>query len=359
MKRLLALLSCLVLVLGLCACSKNDQPIEDQPQVQVARFDCHEFNLEGQYFTDNILLSINLTSDFESTDQSVLLIQDNKYYIGEFKRKDAEGNVNKTVSVFELNDPDFNIVNDCSKVSPAWSISNASMTDENSYMRIFYTEISGYTIGMSIVNTDKSTLSIDDALQNLAFMLNEECTAPLPLEEQSVVVEGTLDSPARVGEWVSTVIYNPVVGEYEPVCISITGVDTGYLADKVVEDYNNSLDQYNSDIRPRELTSADNQWAVYRYSIFFPSSYTTEGKITGVIAPITYCNKKDDAGGAVGGNLNITESLLDISPEMKNVKAGTIWTGGVGFYEIPISVNSEYLIKIAPGEGITTKYFKP
>lgn len=363
MKKWIAILGCLTLVLGLCACSKKPtEPIEgEQPQIQVARFDCHEYDLETNQFTDNILLALNLTSDFESTDKSVLLIQDNKYYIGEFKRKDAEGNVNKTVSVFELTDDSFSIAHECSRVSDSWTISNASLNDDpDSYMRVFYTEIGKYTIGMSIVNTSKEPLSIDDALQNLAFMVNEECTAPLPIEDQSVIVEGSLESPARMGEWVSTMVYNPVVDDYEPICVCITEVETGYLADKVIKDYNNSLGWKRTSEKVSLQHDRDCCWAVYRYSVFFPSSFTTNssGKIDADIQiPITFCNIKDDGAG-INGYLNLQSSLRDISPEMVNIKAGTIWSSGEGWYEIPKTAN--YLLKITPSvNSENTKYFKP
>lgn len=360
MKKWIAILGCLSLVLSLCACSKEStELIEEQPQIQVARFDCHEYDLEYNQFTDNILLALNLTSDFESTDPSVLLIQDNKYYIGEFKRKDTEGNVNKTVSVFELNDDNFSIAHDCSRVSDSWTISNASLADDsNTYMRVFYTEIDKYTIGMSIVNTSKEPLSIEDALQNLSFMVNEECEAPLPLEDQSVIVEGSLESPARLGEWVSTMVYNPAVDDYEPICISITEVETGYLADNVIKDYNNSKDIAHRNEKVYLQHEVDCQWAVYRYSVFFPSSFTMNGnRITDIQIPITFCNIKDDGAG-IKGYLNLQYTLRDISPEMINVKAGTIWTSGEGWYEIPKDAN--YLLKITPDSNSeNTKYFKP
>lgn len=358
MKKLLTVLSCFILGVSLCACNKEPEPSTDeQPQIQVARFDCHEYNIEGQYFTDDILVSINLTSDFEATDQSVLLAQDNKYYIGEFKRKDAEGNVNKTVSLFEYNDSEFNFATDCSKVSQNWSISNSSIENDDAYMRIFYTEKNGYIIGMSIVNTSKDPLSIEDALQNVEFMVNETCTAPDPIEEQSAVVEGSLSSPARLGEWVSTMLYNPEVGTYEPVCISVTKVETGELADRVVTDHNNLLDLYAGDQPSQILNPTDCIWAVYRYEVYFPTSFTAEKNITGITVPITFCNINDDDGG-ISGYLELQQSLLDISPSMKNVKPGTIWSEGVGFFEIPINAN--YLIKITPDDNpANAKYFKP
>lgn len=360
MKRLLALLSCMVLTIGLCACSREPaQPTEDQPQIQTARFDCHEYDLNKQTFTDNILLSITLTSDFEETDRSVLLTQDNIQYIGEFRRKDTEGNVNKTVSVFELNDPNFRISSNCSRVSDSWTIANNYIEDDTSYTRVFYTEINNYIVGMSIVNNTKDPLSIDDALQNLAFMTKEECHAPVPLNQQSVVVEGSLESPARTGEWVSTVIYNPEIDSYEPVCICITKVETGQYADKVIKDYNNIISKDFWGSNTYKLNDSKNCcWAVYRYSIFFPSSFTAEGKITDIESPITICNLNDDGRG-IGGYTGLQSTLVDISPEMKNVKPGTIWSDGVGFFEIPKNTKN-YLIKISVGSNSTnTKYFRP
>ncbi len=360
MKRLLALLSCMVLTIGLCACSKEPaQPTEDQPQIQTARFDCHEYDLDNQHFTDNILLSITLTSDFEETDRSLLLTQDNIQYIGEFKRKDAEGNVNKTVSIFELNDPDFRISANCSRVSDSWTIANNYIEDETSYTRVFYTEINNYIVGMSIVNNTKDPLSIEDALQNLAFMTKEECYTPVPLSQQSVIVEGSLDSPARIGEWISTYIYNPEIDSYEPVCISITRIETGKNAESIVEDYNNILES-NQATKDDVVDLHDSacEWVVYYYSIFFPSSFTAERKITGIESPITICNLNDDGRG-IGGYTDLPSTLLDISPEMKNVKAGSIWSEGIGFYEIPQN-NKNYLIKIPVGtDSNSTKYFKP
>ena len=355
MKKFIVIISCMLVCLGLVACNKEpEQPTDQQSEVQTVRFDCHEFDIESETKTDKILLTINLTDNFTASES--LLFQDPTYYIGEYKKFDENGNPLRTISVYEYNNPDFKLVGNCSKISNSWYIENASMMNDDAYTRQFYTTVDKYVIGLNITNNTKEPLSVDDAIKLIAFMSGEECHEPEPVEEQSVIVDATIDNPARLGEWVSTVAYNKATRTYEPVCVCITDVITGELANTFMEDYNNTHPELENAYYVANPT--EQEFVIYKYAVYFPKSFTasSDGQIHNVTIPISICNKKDN-GLAIGSSTQLVNTVTDLSEAMNNVTNGSIWYDGVGYYEMDIDFDS-YFIKLDPDDNITdTKYF--
>lgn len=363
MKKLSILLGCLLMSIGLVACSGN-QPVEEQPTeptVNTVKLDCFEFDIENSTFTEKILLSINLTDNFIVTPKESLMYKDPTYYIGDFKKKDEAGNSIRTIQVYEYTNADFNISRDASKISNNWSISNESLINTSAYIRTFYCSKDGYVVALDIVNNTKEPLSIEDSLQLITFMTGEETHEPTQEEQQSVTVEGTKDSPAKQGEWISTTVFNQDTQQYEPICICINNVYTGEIAQEYVRNVNNILRQdYTTASTQYELQDVGLfEFVELEYSVYFPKSFNVneEGEIN-IEIPFTICNLKDDGKG-IDGFINLDKTVIDLSPAKTEMTNDYIWSEGKVIFQMSIGFDN-YLIKIDSSDRRSdTKYISP
>lgn len=356
MKKLISLVSGILLISTLTACSPNGNA--SNSVAQTVTYNCNKYDIVNEEFTEDTLLTINLTDEYIPTDSSRLNHQSNIYYIGEYKKTTVENDFvhERVVSVFQYTDPNFTLENNCSKISDNWYIDNKYLENDNNYIRIFFTNTEEGLVGISICNSSKEDLPIDDSIQIMSFITGETCTKPEitePAEETNSTVEGTLDNPANTDEWVVTTIYNPISKKYEPICITIHAIYNGDIAKAVVEDYNN-INGGNNNIN---LVYSSNEFVQYEYYIFFPDSFTTDenGNIPQITSPITICNTKDNGTG-INGYQNLDKTVVDLSPELVNVKPGDIWQDGIGIYEMSVDYN-KYLIKITSNNADYTKYF--
>lgn len=359
MKKFLAVIGCLILSMGLVACG-DKEPEQPSQEVTVVKQDCFEFDINTQQFTDKILLSINLTNAFEVNEN--LLFQDPTYYIGDFKKRNESGEVERTIQVYEYNDSEFNINNDSSKVSANWSIANENLDSESAYIRTFYCSKDGYVIAIDIVNNTKEPLSIDDSLALLTFLTGEDSHQPVVEAEKRVTSEATIDSPARTGEWVSTTVFNRTTNTYEPVCICIDEIYTGEIAQEIVTDYNNTMSvdpdaSYN--FIPYFVSDPSAfEYVAFEYSIFFPSTFTmNKNGNADIVVPFDISNLKDNGKG-IDGYINLDKTLVDISPVI-SANPGSIWYDGLGFFEMSIDFDAYYIKVTSDNKLSDTKYIRP
>lgn len=356
MKKLILFISCLIMSMGLIACSNTEDP--NTQEVTIIRQDCFEFDLETLQFTDNILLSINLTNEFEvNTD---LVYNDPTYYIGDFKKRNESGEVVRTIQIYEYTNPNFNISTDSTKVSNNWSIANEDLENESAYSRTFYCIKDEYVIAMDIVNNTKEVLTVDDGLALLNFLTGEETKKPTKTEEAKITADATLDSPARLGEWISTTVYNKTSKSYEPICICIDEVYVGEIAQQMITDYNNISSQKDENFIPYYLSNAGAfDYVTIEYSIFFPSNFTMNSNgIADIKVPLTICNLRDNGKG-IDGYLNLDQTFVDISEPISNIEPGTIWYDGVCLFEMSKDFDA-YYIKIDSEDNLSeTKYVRP
>lgn len=363
MKRVLCLVLISSLLLTACGNKNTDNEVTNTVEtieyvdllgheVYPIEYQCNEFDLKSNNFTDSIILAINIPNTYTRVDRESLSDKEEKRYIDAYQRITDENKVVSTISIFELKSK--KTLSDDYKVSTNWYIDESSYETESTYTRLFYSNIplngNEYTVGLAIIDNNKNMLSIEDSLTMLSFITKEDCK--LPEQSNSFTVEGTLDKPAELGEWVTTSVYNKVSGQYEPICICINGVYTGQLAQNAVDSYNH--------VHPNESIWLDNsadecEFTYYEYSIFFPSSFTTDKNVIDIDVPISICNTFDDGMGIKGFN-NLERTIVDMSPAITAV-SGEIWSEGYGIFEAPI--DSVYYIKIkSTNEDTETKYFK-
>lgn len=380
MKKLLTLLLCICMCFGFTACGSGDNgdATNTDAQISQVRFDCFEFDTKEQTFTDNILLSINLQSNYIETPKEELQFSDPIYYIGEYKRYDEEGNTNRVISIYQTTSPDIDFSYGFSKLDSTWYVKNDEYQNQESYQRWFYSDIQGNKVVIKMTNTDMKPLSNEDSLTILSFMLDTEFSAPEIEEETSVIVDGTIDNPAKIGrnEWVSTYVLNPANNKYEPVCVCIDSIYSGSVANRVAEDLQNTLIANGKESNPLFEESDELRFVYMEYSVYFPSSFTegTNG-IQNVVIPFTLVNLADDGQG-ITGYTNLNSFYVDISTPQNNLHSGSIWTDGKALYRMPLrttaayeeeedeegevtaNVIESYFIKLLPKTTFDPKYFK-
>lgn len=357
MKKRLKLILIVLNIFILSACGNIE--VNNNSDVQVINIDCNEYDIQNQKFVDNILISFNLTDEFIKTEQELLNVQGPNYVIGEYKRNNDKNELERTILIYECTDID---INDYIDIGHNWYINNHNL-DTDVYSKIFYTKVDDYIIGVSIINNNKNALSIEDATSILTFMTNLEFTIDNinnteekeeEVQNHTVAIDGTLQNPATLGDWVNTAVYNPYNNKYEPVCVSITALYTGDVANKYIMDYNNI--HHNNGDELELMYNGSSQFIVYEYSIYFPTDFACEDTINNITLPIQICNTIDDGNGIMG-YLNLNNNIHDISNEMIDVKPGTIWNG-IGVAEVPDG--AQYYLKFEVKDQLfSTQYFMP
>lgn len=362
MKRILLLLCVAVLSLGLVACSNNSQTTtevtNEQSSTTAGLYDCFEFDIENETFTNNILISFNIPDGYVSTPQKELLYKAPKYYIGDFINESES----KTISVYQYTDKIDE--NDCIKLDDEWSILTNS-TDE--YLCSFCnTALSDkYTLIVNIVNNDKTKLEMSDALAlfNKLIDKNLELDSEIEIENKTYEVSASVDTPAKLGEFVSTYVRNTKTDKYEPILIAINEVTTDG-AEQLVEDYDDEVhyiaeekkrsrfeEDYKSNFKESVPLMTGCEYVVVHYSIYFPNDYKSGEDFE---LPIALCNY-NDSSSTINGVMNLTGTIRDVLIYKENIKPGSIWNEGVLVYQIPINF-SNYLVKLAPQNDYEAKY---
>ena len=163
MKRILAVilsLTCLFTCFMFTACDILEEDSSEEDTVQTKTVDCKYYDIDKNEFTDKTLLTITILDNYTVTSRDSLLSKDPIYQICECS------NNKKHISIFEYNDPEFSIDSNI-KINDDW----CTVPSENKNIKTFYTKKDDVIIGISITNTDKSELTVDDSINAINFML--------------------------------------------------------------------------------------------------------------------------------------------------------------------------------------------
>lgn len=156
------------------------------------------------------------------------------------------------------------------------------------------------------------------------------------------VAEGSLENPAKIGEWVETKTYAVEDDKDHTVYYRITDVIRGDEAKKVVDEYN-AADNYSYF---EELEYDELEFCYITYEVYYPSDFP-EGEY-GIFNPdldFNMCNLEDS--GSIKGYIGLS-TVWDISEEPEEFHAGETFAEGKAVFAM-VKDFSDYLI--------TTSYF--
>ena len=354
MKRIVVILLCLFTCINLVSCGGNSSTDDTQSTSQTLT-SIKLYDTMNEKFVDKELIQLNIPDGFTATKENQLMHKNPIYYVGEFK------NEQNTIAIFEYTDPNFNIET-YQKLNDNWVISTTEDTtesDSENYSKTAYTIKDKNIIGITVMNNDKSELTVDNFVSKLSYLIQEDLNIPEPSKEESITVEGTLSNPAKLGETVSTFLYNNVSKKYEPVLITINQVftDTNYDEINKYNNIGNRDTSKNSEFINYSIPSTNSSidCIIYSYSIFFPSTFTTEnGVITDPTIPVTVVSMSDET--SINGVLNLYKTVKDFNDVYKNTaKPGEDYTNGLGVFQMSKNFKN-YLIKIDTGNN-NVKYY--
>lgn len=358
MKKLIATLLCLSCCMSLAACDSSDTNIPDN-QVGTTEtaentnqtIDCKYFDTESEQFTDRTIITLTVPSYYTETEQSSLRQKNPIYQIAEFISD------KKSISVFQYADPGFDITDNL-VLADNWYI---SATEESS--KTFYTTIDDTIIGISISNTNKTELTIPDAVAGLNYLLSTKYEY-VEQEVKPDYAEASLSNPAKIGDWISFRHYNTYSKKYEPILFSITKLYVDQEVGSHIKDYNNDgktkckIDRSFEfiDLPEYKINNGLND-IIYEYSIFYPSDYSCEnGVVTDTEVEIVLCNETDSSS-TIKGDINICKTVHDFNDlYQRQAEIGKDFTEGMGTFCMFEKYN-KYLIKINTPDG--PKYFTP
>ncbi len=150
------------------------------------------------------------------------------------------------------------------------------------------------------------------------------------------VVEGTLENPAKIGEWVATKAYAAEDDSYHTIYYRITGVIRGEEAQKIVDDYNNG-DHF---VRFDPLEHDDLEYCVVTYETHYPSDFPQgEYGLYSADVNLSACNMED--AGAIENYIGLS-SVWDISEDPEDFFAGDTFTEGKAVFAM-VKDFSDYL----------------
>lgn len=150
------------------------------------------------------------------------------------------------------------------------------------------------------------------------------------------VVEGTLENPAKIGEWVATKTYSAESDDYHTIYYRITGVIRGDEAKAIVDEYN-SGDNF---VRFDELEHDDLEYCVVTYETHYPSDFP-EGEygLYSADVDLSACNLEDY--GSIENYIGLS-SVYDISEDPEEFHAGQTFTEGKAVFAM-VKDFSDYL----------------
>lgn len=151
------------------------------------------------------------------------------------------------------------------------------------------------------------------------------------------VVEGTLENPAKVGEWVATKTYAAEDDSYHTIYYRITGVIRGEEAQKIVDEYNNG-DHF---VRFDALEHDDLEYCVVTYETHYPSDFPQgEYGLYSADVDLSACNMEDS--GSIENYIGLS-SVYDISEDPEDFFAGDTFTEGKAIFAM-VKDFSDYLL---------------
>lgn len=150
------------------------------------------------------------------------------------------------------------------------------------------------------------------------------------------VVEGTLENPAKIGEWVATKTYAAEDDSYHTIYYRITGVIRGEEAQKIVDEYNNG-DHF---VRFDPLEHDDLEYCVVTYETHYPSDFPQgEYGLYSADVDLSACNMEDS--GSIENYIGLS-SVYDISEDPEEFFAGDTFTEGKAIFAM-VKDFSDYL----------------
>ena len=357
MKKLIAfILFCTVLTLTACSTNidTNSENISES-NIKTNIVECHYFDTQDVAFTDDILISLYIPDDFIAIDEDKLHYKDPIYQIAEFR------NNSKSISVFEYDNPTF-IYSNCRQIGDDFVYNDEDVYDPS--QKTFYTQTNKGIVGISIGNIYNNELLLEDAVEFLSILVNKK----LEIHEKpkGLTVDGSIENPAKLNEWVSTYIYNSISGEYEPVLISINKVYRD-KDDYETTRYNNLRTKYEKDneiksnFNPISESNYKIENIIFTYSVYYPSTYETadEPKITDTTIPISLCDLSGNPDTALNGELELSKTIKIFNDIYnKYAKPGNDFTDGMGTFKMATGYE-KYLIRIDVPENspYSYKYF--
>ncbi len=166
----------------------------------------------------------------------------------------------------------------------------------------------------------------------------EDTEAAEPATTDFDVVEGTLENPAKPGEWVATKTYCAESDDYCTIYYRITGVMRGADAQAVVDEYN-SGDHF---IRFDPLEEEDVEYCVVTYETHFPTDFPAgEYGIYGADVDFSACNLEDS--GAIANYIGLS-SVYDTSEDPEDFFPGDTFTDGKAIFAM-VKGHTDYLLK--------------
>lgn len=174
-------------------------------------------------------------------------------------------------------------------------------------------------------------------------------TAVADNEPITVSAAGTIENPAKVGDWLTTKQYNPVSDVYEDVYFRITDVIRGDAAMKYVDEYNASSSFLQIEIKELEGTEP----CVIVYDVKFPETWTDGGKnISNRTLTVAPCGM--DGYSLDNGTVWLMQMTQNISSRDGDYRAGDTVVGNKTVATL-FTGSSDYLIKVGSTENVYIK----
>ena len=176
-------------------------------------------------------------------------------------------------------------------------------------------------------------------------------TSTVPVDNESITAStaGTIENPAKVGDWLKTVQYNPVNDAYEDVYFRITDVVRGDAAMKYVNEYNAASSFLQIEIKELEGTEP----CVIMYDVKFPETWTDGGRnISNRTLSISPCGM--DGYSLDNGTVRLMQMTQNISSREGDYRAGDTVVGNKTVATL-FTGSSDYLIKVGSTNSLYIK----
>lgn len=121
-------------------------------------------------------------------------------------------------------------------------------------------------------------------------------------------VDGTLNNPAKLNEWIKIKMYNPVSDNDDECYVRITGVVSGAAVDQAIAEYEVS----HTYLTINELEYDDLEYMYYTYDVYFPNEW--EARDYGISSPDADSSITNTEGSSRIGNY-ILGSAWEITPD--------------------------------------------
>lgn len=173
--------------------------------------------------------------------------------------------------------------------------------------------------------------------------INKETTTQEQLGEINPV-ETSLETPAKIGDWIETQKYSSVDSTYHTAYYRITKIL------RYNDEVQKKISEYNSSEHTTYFSTIDNgdiEYCMLEYEVYFPEDFPAESE--GIASASIDFNITTSSGDIVQvGDKQYTNlnRVFDITqdPEVDELHAGSLFTGGVAVFSM-VKDYSDYIIK--------------